>query len=607
MAWQNSLWLTYKAATSNQLFISKTENLDKWENIQEIGQQTSNSPSVTAFKSRLLMVYKAETSDQIFVTQSDNGTSWEKTTQINQQTTDSPSVAILGDKVYMVYKAATSNQIFISSSSDGINWFDTHQIGQQTTSSPSLCNFNNMLYLVYKAETSNEIYISTSVDGKSWSNTHQIGQQTTSIVALTCFKDELYIAYKAATSNKIFKSHSKDSGSTWCTEELNIETDTAPCLAEYNGRLIMAYKSSSSTNIFTDVISGYNSWMADNAVFIQDKKLADIALPGTHDSGTYGIDKNSADAPDAPEFVSIVKSWTGIDGIVALTTLLSPIIGPAAAAIAAISIYEYVKINFDAIIAGWAKAQGNNIFDQLNLGVRYLDLRVAPKGSQLHIVHSKYSVPVSDIVSQVNQFINDNDKEIVILDFNHFYGMKLVDHYNLIENLSTTFGSKLALCSMTTNAKIQNFWNDKKQVIVLYDNKGDVIKKPEDSNLECVWNKIMDILKNDFLWPNSSIDSHWPNKTDVESLITDLNSGLPNNHNQFFVRQGILTPDTTLILKGLIPKSNNPSNLKELATVTASGLVDWIPKKKNDRLNIVIADWVQDTPKLIDEILALNS
>ena len=73
--------------------------------------------------------------------------------------------------------------------------------------------------------------------------------------------------------------------------------------------------------------------------------------------------------------------------------------------------------------AHWARAQGQTIAQQLAAGIRYLDLRVEPKGDTPWIVHTFWSVPVSDVLTQVNDFITQNPKEVVLLDFNHFYDM----------------------------------------------------------------------------------------------------------------------------------------------------------------------------------------
>jgi hypothetical protein len=111
-------------------------------------------------------------------------------------------------------------------------------------------------------------------------------------------------------------------------------------------------------------------WMADNWDFIKDKRLAQIVIPGTHDSGTYQM------------------GWG-----------------------------EGINV---------AKTQNVSIGEQLKDGIRYLDLRTREakhKGcaddSVWWIVHGDYwSYRLQDALDEIATFVKKpaNSKEVIILD-----------------------------------------------------------------------------------------------------------------------------------------------------------------------------------------------
>src|SRR5947209_11083662 len=89
-------------------------------------------------------------------------------------------------------------------------------------------------------------------------------------------------------------------------------------------------------------------WMEQAAAYIGKKPYNRIAIPGTHDSGTYGListydrPANDAFAPDAESWVVKAGTFAGIAEI-------------------------------------WAKAQDNNIYQQLVDGIRAIDYALVLK------------------------------------------------------------------------------------------------------------------------------------------------------------------------------------------------------------------------------------
>lgn len=106
-----------------------------------------------------------------------------------------------------------------------------------------------------------------------------------------------------------------------------------------------------SVAISNSNLSG-KTWMTDIASYIGDFKLNELVIPGTHDSGTYGVSATSTIAPnqDIPEWVNAVYAL-GLSGLLVME-----------------------------VIAKWAKTQGYTIAQQLDHGIRYFDLRVVRSG-----------------------------------------------------------------------------------------------------------------------------------------------------------------------------------------------------------------------------------
>src|SRR3989338_6650221 len=89
-----------------------------------------------------------------------------------------------------------------------------------------------------------------------------------------------------------------------------------------------------------------NNWMQ---VIPNDRIFNQLIIPGTHDSGTYGIQSQSpfAFTPDDP-----LPLWIEAISNILPESLVRP------------------------IVASWSKTQVYSIADQLNQGIRYLYFRV---------------------------------------------------------------------------------------------------------------------------------------------------------------------------------------------------------------------------------------
>ena len=139
-----------------------------------------------------------------------------------------------------------------------------------------------------------------------------------------------------------------------------------------------------------------SSWMENLPNEKQLSPLKDLVIPGSHDSGTFSLDKNMEIGPDEPNLIRKFGK------------LVKP------------------------VVYNWSVTQSMTIYEQLRSGIRYLDLRVAyrtaDKNSEIRVLHGLFGWTIDQVLDEVNRFVANYPKEIVILDFNHFYKMDQAAH-----------------------------------------------------------------------------------------------------------------------------------------------------------------------------------
>ena len=121
------------------------------------------------------------------------------------------------------------------------------------------------------------------------------------------------------------------------------------------------------------------------------------------------------------------------------------------------------------------ETQQFDIDKQLQMGVRYFDLRVNKKDDNLVIFHSIINgVSFLPILESIKEFIITNPSEVLLLDFQHFSGNSQSDVYNLItqylydNNLLVVNDTNLSDLEFISNLKLKDargkciiFWGDR--------------------------------------------------------------------------------------------------------------------------------------------------
>ncbi|XP_041790672.1 PI-PLC X domain-containing protein 1 [Chelmon rostratus] len=295
-------------------------------------------------------------------------------------------------------------------------------------------------------------------------------------------------------------------------------------------------------------------WMSALPEELWDTPLTNLAIPGSHDAMSYCLDINSPLIPSESDLFRL------LDGL----------------------FYCFTR----PVIFRWATTQDKSIEEQLSMGIRFFDLRVAHKpkdsSSDLYFTHVIYThLTVLETLVSVAAWLESHPKEVVILACSHFEGINDKLHQAFIFSLKKLFGSKL--CPQKESAlTLRSLWASGYQVILSYDSQMAV--------------------RHQELWP--AIPYWWANQRTAQGVINflDWNKDL-GRPDGFFVSGLNLTADRYYI-------TENPK--QSLRTLTFSNwecLRKWLQEQKPgsdpDSLNIIAGDFVGPLP-LCSLVIALN-
>lgn len=287
------------------------------------------------------------------------------------------------------------------------------------------------------------------------------------------------------------------------------------------------------------------TWMSDLPPQLKDVPVIYLAIPGSHDSMTYGITRSSKLAPDAEPILH----------------RLYPV--------------------FRGTILRWTITQSIDTWQQLQIGIRYFDLRLATKEGtkEFFFTHGVYAEEISKALNQVKEFVDTHPGEVVILDCQHFYGFNPDDHQRLIRYLIGIYGSRLVprqlnLQSITLNSLSRL----RQQVIIVYRHQS-VYGYAE-------------------LWQPQMMPSPWPQQDRIGGLLAFLQN-VTRHPGMGFVHQAVLTPTPAFILLRWL------SNLREKCAMPV--VKEILPKLEEFApgppsldhssgrapVNVVIADFVE--------------
>ncbi|XP_058794322.1 PI-PLC X domain-containing protein 3 [Phymastichus coffea] len=282
-------------------------------------------------------------------------------------------------------------------------------------------------------------------------------------------------------------------------------------------------------------------WMTRLPPKLKALPIIQLAIPGSHNTMTYTIEKNNDIGPDEPVPIR--------------------------------NIGRRLSIVIKPIIFNWSINQEENVKDQLDGGIRYLDLRVAtkPGDNNIYFLHGLYGDNISQPLHIVNEWLNQHPNEVIIVDFQHFYNFDEANHRSLINQIKFIFRGKMCpVYNKFDNITLQWLSLQKYQVFVVYRNA--IAQYYTD------------------LWPGGLWPTPWPETVDSTKLVNFLNNGLQKrSRDAGYVSQCLLTPTKTYVTKHIC------GNLRRnLTPVCRSVTMPWVEQHSpgNGGMNIVITDFV---------------
>lgn len=300
-------------------------------------------------------------------------------------------------------------------------------------------------------------------------------------------------------------------------------------------------------------LGGNPDWMSRLPEELLDVPLWDLAIPGSHDSMSFCLDVSSPVLRSEPRVLRV-------------TDMLFPWCTRAC-------VYR------------WATTQQSVLSDQCDLGIRFLDLRIARKpsgGSKLFFAHGIYTLmTVKEALDELATWLDAHPKEIIIISCSHFESLTSQDHVDLVEYIISLFGKKL--CSSQDVPTLRSCWSRHQQVVVTYGNQQMVLLHPE------LWHDIS-------YWYADSSD---PKKV-IAYLEDQKHCGRPAG---FYVSGLNLTEDAPYVLRHPL------QDMREMTMRALSVLLRWAseqrPGREADRVNILCCDFV-DVSQFCSLVIGLN-
>lgn len=198
-----------------------------------------------------------------------------------------------------------------------------------------------------------------------------------------------------------------------------------------------------------------------------------------------------------------------------------------------------------------------------------------------------YGHRIEDMLLAMQMFLKAHPKEIVILDFNHFYDMTDAIHKRFAKSIVSIFEEMLfPPPAKEANITMNDMRQLKKQVIVVYHNHSICQTYTE-------------------FWSGQTIFSPWPNTSSVTQLIDSLHRRFASlKPNAFNVFQAILTPQMSTVV------AHVGSSLKNcLAKKCNKAVAEWLIEVYASKLrgvNIVICD-VISFGGCVNDVVKLNT
>ena len=205
---------------------------------------------------------------------------------------------------------------------------------------------------------------------------------------------------------------------------------------------------------FHDPPLGYEQWMRDFYPWLRKKRLYELTLPGTHQSGAYNLDPTQV-APNFP--------WDTMDRMCGWLpdwmTLRSFIIKCADKALVAQA-------------QDFGTSQTLRIGEQLREGIRFFDLRVGANNKNLYVYNGLVGDSAFRVLSEFEEYIANVERELVIIAPSQMGSMSHQNHVQFLNMIADKLGPYLLTYDENLDlkrARLRQLVDHGPRIIVFYD------------------------------------------------------------------------------------------------------------------------------------------
>ncbi|XP_052246812.1 PI-PLC X domain-containing protein 2-like [Dreissena polymorpha] len=236
----------------------------------------------------------------------------------------------------------------------------------------------------------------------------------------------------------------------------------------------------------------------------------------------------------------------------------------------------------------WTVTQSLSLTQQLDLGVRYFDMRVtARKGDKEDLnVFFRNGPNIIRALKEIRRWMDLHPKEIILLDFRVVHKMSSAQHRYLIANMAEDIfrNRMLEYTGVVSGITLRNMWAIDSQIIVFYPT-------------ECIFEHIC-------IWPNEHIGYVHPCAQTTRDMVSCLNTRYEHGRppHLFYCWDGVMTITNDYLANNL------DGTLKDkLSKPATKAIVNWVRNKdiRHGEMNVVVADFVEMFD-FCDEVIRLN-
>eukprot|EP01053_Blabericola_migrator_P009534 Blabericola_migrator_1__9533@NODE_518_length_7920_cov_188_180568_g396_i0_p4_GENE_NODE_518_length_7920_cov_188_180568_g396_i0NODE_518_length_7920_cov_188_180568_g396_i0_p4_ORF_typecomplete_len354_score46_77PIPLCX/PF00388_19/1e10Varsurf_PPLC/PF03490_13/0_0043Varsurf_PPLC/PF03490_13/2_5e03_NODE_518_length_7920_cov_188_180568_g396_i01901251 len=252
---------------------------------------------------------------------------------------------------------------------------------------------------------------------------------------------------------------------------------------------------------------------------------------------------------------------------------------------------------YSGVGAQWGACQKQSVYQQLCLGIRFLDVRVADdveKNGTLWVSHRFKSCPLEVVLQDLKRFMDENPQEIVGLRIEKDYDRKLSQHgVNVLDaTLSQRFGTSIIDAAGAKDFTINELLSQNRRLLLC----------PRSIDLK---KTVRDPCKLFPSWMSTRTDN--PNQVlpHAVTYMTGRHDSIPHNGSNFTMLEVIVTPSAGLIWRNAFSSLQSVSRKVHHDLLSNDYILDIANCCVNKRpCNVIACDFVNDS--IVKRIILLN-